>query len=194
MKIKDVFKLLAIYFVLFCLGSLFYVLSMRTFFLSNISVFFYRGIAVIIFWGVIISLIMFLLKKIFWNKIITIRDIILIFCAFCCIHVVIFTHLPVTADRSISVFMLGYMAQGEEEYTKEEIEDIFIDKYVYDFEAFEKRLDEQVYSGTIKENEEGKYEITNSGRRIISIYEVIIKWFKLEDKLVHPKDYIVNLK
>ena len=55
-----------------------------------------------------------------------------------------FTHLPVTADRSISVFMLGYLADHKgESFTEEQIESIFIKRYVQDYGAFEKRLHEQ---------------------------------------------------
>jgi len=117
---------------------------------------------------------------------ITARDVLLIFCAFCCIHVVVFTHIPVTADRSISVFMLGYMAQEDIEYTKADLEDVFIEKYVYQYGAFDKRLDEQVYTGTIEKTSSGGYILTGSGKRIIAIYNKVADWFDIEKKLINP--------
>ncbi|MHB1455123.1 MAG: hypothetical protein ACYCYM_14375 [Saccharofermentanales bacterium] len=189
MKKLDFLKLAVIYAVLFIIGTMLYVLSFRTFIFAGISVFFYRGIAIILLWGVILSGIMVALKLIFFKKLITVRDILLLFCAFCCINVVIFTHLPVTADRSITVFMLGYMAGTEETaYTKAELEDIFIDKYVYEFGAFDKRLEEQIISGTIQETADGKYRITGSGKSLISIYDKVSDWYGIDKKLVHPAE------
>ena len=186
MKIKEIFKLLAVYAVLFIAGSLMYVLGMRSGILNGISVFFYRGIIAIIIAGIVISGIMITLKATKMKKIITVRDILLLFCAFCCIHVVIFTHLPVTADRSVSVFMLGYMDRKGSECTKQELEDVFVEKYVKEYEAFDKRLFEQIYTGTVERTGEDGYIITDSGRRIIGIYRVVTEWFNLDNKLVSP--------
>ncbi|MHB8963241.1 MAG: hypothetical protein ACYC5K_08825 [Saccharofermentanales bacterium] len=189
MKKLDFVKLAIIYAVLFLAGSVLYVLSFRTFLFAGISVFFYRGISLILLWGLIISGVMITLKLCIFQKLITVRDILLLFCAFCCINVVVFTHLPVTADRSVTVFMLGYMAGTEEtEYTKEDLEEIFIEKYVYEFGAFDKRLEEQIISGTIEETGNGKYRITGSGKALISIYDRVSNWYGIDKKLIHPVD------
>lgn len=189
MKKLDLLKLVVIYAVLFMIGTVFYVLSFRTFVFAGIPVFFYRGITLILLWGLIISGMMIALKIFFFKKLITVRDILLLFCAFCCINVVIFTHLPVTADRSITVFMLGYMAGTEDTaYTKSDLEEIFIAKYVYEFGAFDKRLEEQIVSGTITETADGKYRITGSGKVLISIYDKVSDWYGIDKKLIHPAD------
>lgn len=186
MKKKEIFILLLIYLILMMIGTIFYILSFRTFLFSTLTIFFYRGIAIILFWGVLISVIMTLLKIFYIRKIITVRDILLLFCAFCCVNIVIFTHLPVTADRSITVFMLGYMAQSDSAFTKQEMEEIFIDKYVYEYGAFDKRLEEQVFSGTIEKSSSQKYQITKKGRNLIRIYEKVTDWFQIDKKLVRP--------
>ena len=49
-----------------------------------------------------ISVFLLMLKDRMLKKL---SPILLLFAGFCCVHVVIFTHLPVTADRSITVFM-----------------------------------------------------------------------------------------
>ena len=128
---------------------------------------------------------MFLLKKFKFNSLITIRDVILLFMVFCCVNVVIFTHLPVTADRSITVFMLGYMADNpDESFTEEEIEAYFVDRYVGDYGAFDKRFYEQEETGTIEFTGEG-YQITESGENLMKIYEVVADWYCLDDHLIH---------
>lgn len=187
MKISSLLKLLLIYISLFIIGTIAYILSFQTPLLNNLSVFFYRGIALIILWGIIISVIMILLKRFRFKNIITIRDILLLFCAFCCINVVIFTHLPVTADRSITVFMLGYFAEDENvSYTQENIKKVFWDKYVNEYEAFEKRFEEQIITGTIEKLPDGTYRITSKGKSLIGIYDMISDWYKIDKKLIHP--------
>ena len=131
---------------------------------------------------------MILLKHFRFKNLITIRDILLLFCAFCCINVVIFTHLPVTADRSISVFMLGYFAKDENDsYTQEEIEKVFWEKYVIEYDAFDKRFQEQLATGTIEKLPDGTYRITSKGKSIIGIYDTISTWYKIDKKLIDPK-------
>lgn len=187
MKKLDLLKLLLTYAALFIIGTVAYVLSFRTFIFGGVNVFFYRGIALILLWGVIVALIMTAIKLLRFKKLITIRDILLLLCAFCCINIVVFTHLPVTADRSITVFMLGYIAGDESaSYTKQDLQKVFIDKYVYEYDAFNKRLEEQIVTGTIEKTSDGNYRITNKGKSLISIYDKITEWFMIDKKLVHP--------
>lgn len=187
MKKIDLLKLLLIYFGLFVIGTVAYVLSFRTFLLGNITIFFYRGIALILFWGAVVALIMIALKNFRFKKLITIRDVLLLLCAFCCINIVVFTHLPTTADRSITVFMLGYIAGDESaSYTKQELETVFIDKYIHEYNAFDKRLEEQIVTGTIEKTADGRYRITDKGKSLISIYDTVTDWFLIDKKLVHP--------
>jgi hypothetical protein len=187
MKKLDLLKLLLIYIGLFVIGTAAYIFSFRTFLLGNISVFFYRGIALILLWGAIVALIMTALKLLHFKRLITVRDILLLLCAFCCINVVIFTHLPTTADRSITVFMLGYIAGDESvSYTKQELETVFADKYINEYDAFGKRLQEQIVTGTIEKTSDGRYRITDKGKSLIAIYDKITDWFLIDKKLVHP--------
>jgi hypothetical protein len=190
MKVKDILKLIAVYMVLAILGSVGYVLTFRTPVFAGLTVFFYRGIAIILLWGGLISLGMLLIRQLLFRQLITIRDILLLLCAFCCIHIVLFTHLPVTADRSITVFMLGTMA-GEEDrvvdsFTKEELEKIFVTTYVGSFDAFGKRLEEQIVTGTVVVTEDGEYRITDSGRALVALYDTISDWYGIDKKLIHP--------
>lgn len=185
MKIKDLFILIAIYAVLFLLGTVLYITSFHTFILGNVDVFFYRGLMLIFLWGIIMAGIMFLLR-LKWRELITIRDILMFFVIFCCVNVVVFTHLPVTADRSITVFMLGHMSDNDTEaFSEEDIEDYFISRYVKDYGAFSKRFHEQEETGTIcKEGD--KYIITAGGKGLMEIYDWTAKLYNLDDKLIHP--------
>ena len=189
---KEIRDLIILYMILFIAGSVLFVASFRMILFKNLDVFFYRGLCLILFWGILSSGAMALLKYLKnikylekWRKIITIRDIILFFTAFCCVHTVLFTHLPVTADRSISVFMLGHFADHPDEiFTEQEIEEYFINRYVRDYGAFSKRFHEQEETGTIQRVGDG-YQITRRGRDLMRLYEKIAVWFDLDQALIH---------
>lgn len=187
MNKKQILKLILIYAVLFIIGTVAYIASFHTPLLGFLNVFFYRGIALIVLWGILISIAMFVIKKKWMDDTIIYRDIILLFMCFCCINVVIFTHLPVTADRSVTVYTLGFMNNHPDEtFTKEELEQQFISQYVIEYGAFDKRLEEQIVSGNIVEVAPGEYQITDGGRFLMDIYSATVEWYNLDDKLVNP--------
>ena len=210
MKWKDFGVLAAVQAVLFLAGSVLFISSFHTPLFAGIDVFFYRGLVLIFFWGLILAAAMLALRAFLnrsgtapsagtakrhgngalfrWKGLITVRDALLLFTVFCCVQTVLFTHLPVTADRSISVFMLGHFADNPDRaFTESEIEDFFIQRYVKDYGAFSKRFHEQEKTGTIArvESEDG-WRITENGKRLMRLYEQIARWFQLDEKLIHP--------
>ncbi|MDP2946781.1 MAG: hypothetical protein Q8N88_01580 [Nanoarchaeota archaeon] len=150
MKIKTFCKIVLLHIFFFIVGTAFYILLFHTTLFKNIDVLFYRGIALLIVSSAFLSLIMILYKKMGRNTLFTYRDIILSITLFSSINLVFFTHLPVTAERSISVFLLGYLNEHSETvFTDKEITNIFTDKYLYEYDAIGKRLYEQLTSRNI---------------------------------------------
>lgn len=71
-----------------------------------------------------------------------------------------FVILPVTVDRSISVFLLGQMAaHPEERFTPERARTVFETVYLGAFRQMERRLSEQQASGNVAQTADG-YVIT----------------------------------
>lgn len=184
----DVIKLILIYAVIYIVCSLMFVALFHTGLLKGMNVLMYRGIAFIILTGIVSAIVMGVVRK-FW-KFVTIRDIIMMFVIFCCVNTVIFTLVPVTVERSVSVFMLSYMDENSDKtFTQDSVGEIFTSKYVNDYGAFEKRFNEQVVTGTIKQNEDGTYSITDRGRFIVSIFRNLAEWFDTDRRLVYPNKY-----
>ena len=155
----SVIKLILLYIGIYLVCSLMFVGLFHTGLLKSMNVLMYRGIAFIVLTGLIAAIVMGVIRK-FW-KFITVRDIIMMFVIFCCVNTVIFTLVPVTVERSVSVFMLSYMDENSDKtFTQDSVGEIFTTKYVNDYGAFEKRFNEQVVTGTIKQNEDGTYSIT----------------------------------
>ncbi len=184
---KSILALIGIYALIYIVCSVMFVALFHTGILKNMEVLMYRGMAFIIITGVIAAVVMGVIRK-FWGFI-TVRDIIMMFVIFCCVNTVIFTLVPVTVERSVSVFMLSYMDENSDQtFTQESVGEVFTSKYVEDYGAFEKRFDEQVVTGTIEENPDGTYSITDRGRFIVKMLRTIAEWFDTDRRLVYPNE------
>ena len=185
---KNILKLIGLYILIYLVCSAMFVALFHTPLLAGMQVLMYRGVAFIIITGIISAVIMGVIRH-FW-KFVDIRDIIMMFVIFCCVNMVLFTLIPVTVERSVSVFMLSYMDQNSDEtFTQDSVGDVFTSKYVEDYGAFDKRFDEQVVTGTIEENEDGSYSITDEGRFIVSMFRMMSDWFDTDRRLVYPNEY-----
>ena len=155
--------------------------------LKGMDVLMYRGVAFIFITGVVSAVIMGIIRK-FWGFV-TIRDIIMMFVIFCCVNMVFLTLIPVTVERSVSVFMLSYMEENKDQtFTQESVGEVFTTKYVEDYGAFEKRFNEQVVTGTIVQNEDGTYSITGKGEFVVKAFRTIADWFGTDERLVYPNE------
>ena len=155
--------------------------------LKNMNVLMYRGLAFVVLTGILAAIVMGVVRK-FW-KFVTVRDIIMMFVIFCCVNTVIFTLVPVTVERSISVFMLSYMDENSDKtFTQDSVGEVFSAKYVDDYGAFEKRFNEQIVTGTIKQNPDGTYSITDRGRLIVWGFRTCAEWFDTDRRLVRPNE------
>ena len=113
----------------------------------------------------------------------------MVFVIFCCVNTVLFTLIPVTVERSVSVFMLSYMEENSDQtFTQDSVGEVFTEKYVTDYGAFEKRFVEQVATGTIEENADGSYSITERGKFIVKMFRTVAEWFDTDRRLVYPNE------
>lgn len=187
MKIKEILKLITVYAVIYLICTCIFILLFHTKFLSAMTVLMYKGLAYIVLTGFLAAFLMGLIYKTKKFELCSVKDIIMMFCIFCCVNTVLFTMIPVTVERSVSVFMLSYMDESSQNsFTQKDIETIFEDKYVNEYGAFEKRFSEQIVSGNIEKNSDGTYSITDGGRFIVSMFRTVAKWFDTDQRLVHP--------
>lgn len=181
---KDSLKLIGLHLLVFSISSSLFVASFRTPLFGNIQVLFYRGIALIALMSCLLVIGLLALKKTGFGSILMFRDIVLSVVAFSCIMMVFFTHIPVTIERSVSIFMLGYMnAHQGQILTKRDLRDAFVGSYVDGDDAMQKRLDEQVVSGNITRKGDG-YALTPEGVRVVAIFSDIADVFGVDPKLI----------
>ena len=184
---KEIVFTFLTYAVLYVISFLLLILLIRTPLLKGMHVLMYRGIVMIVLAGILASVLLVVFKK--WRKIewLSAKDVVLVFILTCSINMVFFTLIPVTVERSVSVFMLSYMdTYSDRTYTEDQVAEIFVDKYVNEYGAFEKRFDEQLTTGTIVQNADGTYSITDKGRFIVKMFRAISDVFETDKRLVEP--------
>lgn len=179
---------IVLYAVIYLICTGIFIGLFHTSLFKSMDVLMYRGILFIILTGILAAIIMLLAcKKI---KVLSLegKDVFLMFCGYCCLNMVLFTLIPVTVERSVSVFMLSYMEQSEgQTFTEDEMSQIFVDVYVDGYGAFEKRFNEQVVSGNIEQAEDGGYRITSRGEFVVKMFRVMADWFDTDKRLVYPE-------
>lgn len=149
------------------------------------SVLFYRGLILLAVTAILVTFVLVILWRTSYRGLIGIRDILLIVTLLTSVNVVFFTHLPVTADRSISVFVLSHMNRADGPLTSEQIADSVVRDYLLDRGAIDKRLDEQVVTGTVVRSGDA-YVISDEGRWLIGFYELIARAFNIEPANLSP--------
>jgi|WetSurMetagenome_2_1015567.scaffolds.fasta_scaffold05040_7 hypothetical protein len=182
---KIFLRLLFLHIVFFTLGTFLFVLSFRTGLFESINVLFYRGVILLTATCLLMIILLIFYKKSKYGSRFIYRDIILSITLIFCLNLVFFTHLPVTADRSISVFLLGAINRSKDTgLNKQEISKVFIEKYVNLDRAIDKRLKEQIISGNII-LVGSKYIITDQGNLLIGLYSIVSDLFRIDKKLIN---------
>ena len=181
-KIKDYIICTIITFIV---SFLIFVSLFHTTLFSNVKVLMYRGLIFLLLVAIINLSLGNILKKFFFKNL-NGFDIFSIMVMVCSIMMVFFVLVPVTVERSVSVYMLSEMDESGTSFSKEDIEEKFIDTYVKKFGAFDKRFDEQIVTGTINKVDDNKYIINNKGKFIVKMFRFISKIFNTDKKLVYP--------
>lgn len=95
-----------------------------------------------------------------------------------------FVILPVTVDRSVSVFLLGQMAaHPDESFDAERARRVFDAVYLGTFRQMERRLAEQSASGNVTPTADG-YVITPQGRAFIRFAGWVARLFRTDTRLI----------
>lgn len=186
-KGKEIALSILAYIVLWLISFGILILLIRSPLFSGMEVLMYRGIIMIVISGLTAALLAFGFRKLAKAGWLDVKDYICTFIICCCVNMVFFTLVPVTVERSVSVFMLSYMdSAADNHFTEEEIKEIFVDKYVNEFGAFQKRFSEQIETGTIEDNGDGTYSITDTGRTVAGMFRLISDIYKTDERLVYP--------
>ncbi|MCW2284706.1 heme/copper-type cytochrome/quinol oxidase subunit 4 [Rhodoblastus acidophilus] len=181
---------LVFYILAFPVGLALFVAAFATNLLSADEVLFYRGLKLLVLAAVVQFGVTLLLR---WGlnrrrarPAITIHHQIAAIALAVAVNLSFLVVVPVTLDRSVSVFLLGVMnAHSDETFTAQRLETVFDDVYVRKYGAMQRRIDEQVVTGNIAASGDG-FKITPAGQRFIQVSTWIANLFHLNTRFVAP--------
>lgn len=90
--------------------------------------------------------------------------------------------LPVTVDRSVSVYLLSTIERRP--MSPAELQRVFIDGYVVKMGAIDRRIDEQRKSGNVTVTPDGKVRLTRQGERFMAFSCVVARLFGTDPRFV----------
>jgi hypothetical protein len=156
----------------------FFLLVVSGLFSNSISIMMYRGIALALAAFAAHLLLLALIKKIenFDSKLAAATLAL----AFNLCFLVIF---PVTIDRSVTIYLLSQIERQEAGLTLEELQSRLIEQYVKEYDAVDRRIDEQVVTGNLKKENE-KIKLTKQGRAFLNFARVIQKFFNSDKRFL----------
>lgn len=186
--LKTLFYSIVVYGISVLVASGVFIGLFHTKLFSGITVFFYRGVIFLFIASAVAALVTFGIKSVFTSLSLDMKDVFISFVLFFGFTLGWYTLVPVTVERSISVYMLSYMDQNPRAVTEEDFEKIFFNNYITKYGAFRKRFNEQLLSGNIEKTNDG-YVITDNGRRIVNLFRASAALFNTEKWLVYPNDY-----
>jgi hypothetical protein len=97
--------------------------------------------------------------------------------------------LPVTIDRSVTVFLLGHMAHHPQQtFSAHDLESHFIKVYLGTFQQMQRRMDEQELSGNVERMGAMRYRITPQGQQFIAISRKVAWAFGTDSRFVDPNN------
>lgn len=162
-------KTAKLYIQIFIVFTILTIVLFKFGFLSFILLF-YRGI-ILIFIVLILTISGFIYlhyKKNIWRIESIISATIIAFL----LHIAFFITVPVTLDRSISIFLLNDINNHEQGLTKQELTDDFTSKYIYNDDAIGRRIFEQTTSKNISVSNE-IVKIDNQGQYFLKIMNFV---------------------
>ncbi|MDD3569489.1 MAG: hypothetical protein PHY44_00095 [Lachnospiraceae bacterium] len=186
--VKEGLKYCVFYLVVFIICTALYALSFRTPLFASLNVYFYRATKLLIVVGIVMFVLVVLFAK--YNNFIkiTVRDIALAMCVALCLNMAFLSLVTVAIDRSISVYILSHMAQNPDTaFTEEEITQNFLDVYMDDYEAMQRRFDEQLITGSIRQDGD-KYQITEKGCFLVDSFRLVAKVFPIDNRFLYPPE------
>jgi len=163
-------RIITIYFLIFILFSVCYLALFHTPLFRFQKVLFYRGIGLLFF-----TIILFFIFEIIYYLKFSRKNIESILAAIIvssAIHLAIFVLLPVTFERSVTMYLLNTLSQNK--LTKSQLEDKLIKEYIIKNKAIDKRVIEQKFIHVVDDSQK-KLQLTKQGINFLRFSEVIKK-------------------
>jgi hypothetical protein len=148
---------------------------------SSVTILFYRGLVVAAAVGLVTGVVGALVGRRFGDPSLAISAAAVSFSLNVCFLVL----LPVTVDRSVTVYLLSTIEGQQGGTTAPALEQAFVSGYVRDMHAIGRRIDEQRRSGNVSVGTDGKVRLTVQGRRFMGFSRSVARLFGTDPRFVH---------
>jgi hypothetical protein len=176
-------RLALTYAISAAVGLLLFVALQKLPLFHSISILFYRGIltglCAALFLGVFIAII----AKRFRIDLSTAVGAVI---ASLSLNLCFLVLLPVTVDRSISVFLLARIEQEDGHLTTSALDRLFRDAYLTDLRQIDRRVSEQILSGNISVDATGHIRMTPRGHAFLAFSRYVAASFDTDPRFVDP--------
>lgn len=165
---------------------LFQVLFVRFAYISGSKILFYNGVFATFLSSALCLLFLFFKKL----RSFGISEFISIVVSSASVSISFFVIVPVTFDRSVSVFLLNKIIEktdpntGNSAMSVEELSRVFVGEYVYQNGAIQRRMFEQKSSGNVQVSQDGFIAITERGRWFLNFGRAVSSLYGPADPLI----------
>lgn len=192
MRLKSLLRPILPLFVLHATGCLLglglLVAAFRLGILGGIDILFYRGLVLIVLAALLTFAILgAVLHRLRLPRVST-RDAFAAAILSLSLNLSFFVVVPVTVDRSISIFLLGEMAERPQQaLTPDAASTLFKTVYVDEYREIDRRLREQALSGNLEKIGDG-YRISRRGLFVVEMAKVTAWMFDSRTDLAAPRN------
>lgn len=173
--------------------TLIYILLSNIDLMNNLSdVFYYKMCFILVITFILcFTIIYFTKSKFVVLKIMSVKDVLLALIFAFLLNFSFLSLILVSLDRSISVYLISYMAAyPERTFTKDDMESIFWKGYIKEYEAMDRRIKEQLVTGTIEPVTDESYRITHEGVAMVGSWKLFAKLFPIDERFLYPEEYL----
>lgn len=187
--LSSVLRLAMVFLATLIVGFFLYLALIRSPLMGGIGILFYRGVMLALVTAAILAVVIALLTKRGGLRIdfaTTIGAITTSLSFNLCFLVLI----PVTVDRSISVYLLSRIdAEKAQPMTEARLGATFSDEYLGTMHQIHRRVEEQTASGNITVDRDGTIRLTQRGRALMGWFRAAGHWFGTDLRFVErPQD------
>jgi len=178
------FKKISYFIVLFLFGTSTYILFFNLLNLGNNNQLLIGEVVLLLFISVVFVFLFYKIAKEYLDIKLVRQDLIIFFLILFFFNYNVYGLIPFNASRSNTVIIMEYLnSQNGESLDKNEILVYVNDKYFYEYDAVQKRLDEQVNAGNIIKSGD-KYKISNRGAFILNLFGFITNIYGIENNFI----------
>ncbi len=183
--LSDVLAAILMFAIATAIGFVALVVLFKTGVFASIDILFYRGFVLCVTVLMLLTVGMIIAGR--RTGLCSVRDAIAAGVLSFGLNLAFLIVAPVTVDRSVTVFVAGYMAAHPgQPLSVGELQTAFERRYLGEFAQIQRRMDEQMASGNVAQ-QGGGYVLTGQGQRFIETAKFIGWLFDADPQFVSQK-------